>query len=123
MSQELIKTMLSMPVGILGIVCAFYGMHILVMGKLCLAKGIELYESDIRQQRQAYVIIAVAVACLIAVIAVTVQNIIEIRSGIAVVVLEFTAAGFGSFIAKRSVDENWERILKEQQENEGVKKQ
>lgn len=51
-----IEASLPMLLAILGVSCSVFGVNILVMGRLCRSKGIELSRKDIRQMRQGYVV-------------------------------------------------------------------
>ena len=87
-------------------------------GRLCRSKGIELSRKDIRQMRQSYVSVAVALICLIVLVATSALSLIDARVGLALIAFELVGAGVGAFAAKKSVDDNWERIKEKQQAKE-----
>lgn len=113
-----IEASLPMLLAILGVSCSVFGVNTLVMGRLCRSKGIELSRKDIRQMRQSYVSVAVALVCLIVLVATSALSLIDARVGLALIALELVGAGVGAFAAKRSVDDNWERIKERQQTKE-----
>lgn len=114
-----IEASLPMLLAILGVSCSVFGVNILVMGRLCRSKGIELSRQDIRQMRQGYVCAAVALVCLIVLVATSALSlIIDARVGLAFIAFELVGAGVGAFAAKKSVDDNWERIKEKQQAKE-----
>lgn len=112
-----IEASLPMLLAILGVSCSVFGVNTLVMGRLCRSKGIELSREDIRQMRQGYVSVAVALVCLIVLVATSVLSLIDARVGLALIAFELVGAGVGAFTAKKSVDDNWERIKEKQQIN------
>lgn len=113
-----IEASLPMLLAIFGVSCSVFGVNILVMGRLCRSKGIELSRQDIRQMRQGYVCVAVALVCLVVLVATSALSlIIDARVGLAFIALELVGAGVGAFAAKKSVDDNWERIKEKQQTN------
>lgn len=67
--------------------------------------------------RQGYVVVAVALVCLIVLVATSALSLIDARVGLALIALELVGAGVGAFAAKKSVDDNLERI-KEKQTND-----
>lgn len=67
--------------------------------------------------RQGYVSVAVAIVCLIVLVATSALSLIDARVGLALIALELVGAGVGAFAAKKSVDDNWERIKEKQQTN------
>lgn len=113
-----IEASLPMLLAILGVSCSVFGVNTLVMGRLCRSKGIELSREDIRQMRQGYVSVAVALVCLIVLVATSVLSLIDARVGLALIAFELVGAGVGAFTAKKSVDDNWERIKEKQQTKE-----
>ena len=113
-----IEASLPMLLVIFGVSCSVFGVNILVMGRLCRSKGIELSRKDIRQMRQGYVSVAVALICLIVLVATSALSLIDARVGLALIALELVGAGVGAFAAKKSVDDNWERIKEKQQTKE-----
>ena len=110
-----IEASLPMLLAIFGVSCSVFGVNILVMGRLCRSKGIELSRQDIRQMRQGYVVVAVALVCLIVLVATSALSLIDARVGLALIAFELVGAG--AFTAKKSVDDNWERIKEKQQIN------
>ena len=110
-----IEASLPMLLAIFGVSCSVFGVNTLVMGRLCRSKGIELSRQDIRQMRQGYVSVAVALVCLIVLVATSALSLIDARVGLALIAFELVGAGVGAFAAKRSVDDNWERIKEKQQ--------
>lgn len=108
-----IEASLLMLLAIFGVSCSVFGVNILVMGRLCRSKGIELSRQDIRQMRQSYVSVAVALVCLIVLVATSALSLIDARVGLALIAFELV----GAFTAKKSVDDNWERIKEKQQIN------
>lgn len=113
-----IEASLPMLLAIFGVSCSVFGVNTLVMGRLCRSKGIELSRQDIRQMRQGYVSVAVALVCLIVLVATSALSLIDARVGLALIAFELVGAGVGAFAAKRSVDDNWERIKERQQAKE-----
>lgn len=113
-----IEASLPRLLAIFGVSCSVFGVNTLVMGRLCRSKGIELSRKDIRQMRQSYVSVAVALVCLIVLVATSALSLIDARVGLALIALELVGAGVGAFAAKRSVDDNWERIKERQQTKE-----
>ena len=113
-----IEASLSMLLAIFGVSCSVFGVNTLVMGRLCRSKGIELSRKDIRQMRQSYVSVAVALICLIVLVATSALSLIDARVGLALIALVLVGAGVGAFAAKKSVDDNWERIKERQQTKE-----
>lgn len=113
-----IEASLPRLLAIFGVSCSVFGVNTLVMGRLCCSKGIELSRKDIRQMRQSYVSVAVALICLIVLVATSALSLIDARVGLALIALELVGAGVGAFAAKRSVDDNWERIKEKQQAKE-----
>lgn len=113
-----IEASLPMLLAVFGVSCSVFGVNTLVMGRLCRSKGIELSRKDIRQMRQGYVSVAVALVCLIVLVATSALSLIDARVGLALIALELVGAGVGAFAAKRSVDDNWERIKEKQQAKE-----
>ena len=105
-----IEASLPMLLAVFGVSCSVFGVNTLVMGRLCCSKGIELSRKDIRQMRQSYVSVAVALICLIVLVATSALSLIDARVGLALIALELVGAGVGAFAAKKSVDDNWERI-------------
>lgn len=112
-----IEASLPMLLAVFGVSCSVFGVNILVMGRLCRSKGIELSRKDIRQMRQSYVSVAVALVCLIVLVATSALSLIDARVGLALIAFELVGAGVGAFTAKKSVDDNWERIKEKQQIN------
>lgn len=110
-----IEASLPMLLAVFGVSCSVFGVNTLVMGRLCRSKGIELSRQDIRQMRQGYVFVAVALVCLIVLVATSALSLIDARVGLALIAFELVGAGVGAFAAKRSVDDNWERIKEKQQ--------
>ena len=104
-----IEASLPMLLAIFGVSCSVFGVNILVMGRLCRSKGIELSRQDIRQMRQSYVSVAVALVCLIVLVATSALSLIDARVGLALIAFELVGAGVGAFAAKKSVDDNWEK--------------
>lgn len=113
-----IEASLPMLLAVFGVSCSVFGVNTLVMGRLCRSKGIELSRQDIRQMRQGYVFVAVALVCLIVLVATSALSLIDARVGLALIAFELVGAGVGAFAAKRSVDDNWERIKERQQAKE-----
>lgn len=113
-----IEASLPMLLAIFGVSCSVFGVNTLVMGRLCRSKGIELSRKDIRQMRQSYVSVAVALICLIVLVATSALSLIDARVGLALIALVLVGAGVGAFAAKKSVDDNWERIKERQQTKE-----
>lgn len=113
-----IEASLPMLLAVFGVSCSVFGVNTLVMGRLCRSKGIELSRQDIRQMRQGYVFVAVALVCLIVLVATSALSLIDARVGLALIAFELVGAGVGAFAAKRSVDDNWERIKEKQQAKE-----
>ena len=113
-----IEASLPMLLAVFGVSCSVFGVNTLVMGRLCRSKGIELSRKDIRQMRQGYVSVAVALICLIVLVATSALSLIDARVGLALIALELVGAGVGAFAAKKSVDDNWERIKEKQQAKE-----
>lgn len=99
-----IEASLPMLLAIFGVNCSVFGVNTLVMGRLCRSKGIELSRQDIRQMRQGYVCVAVALVCLIVLVATSALSLIDARVGLALIALELVGAGVGAFAAKKSVD-------------------
>ena len=62
--------------------------------------------------------VAVALVCLIVLVATSVLYLIDARVGLALIAFELVGAGVGAFTAKKSVDDNWERIKEKQQAKE-----
>lgn len=118
-----IEASLPMLLAIFGVSCSVFGVNTLVMGRLCRSKGIELSRQDIRQMRQSYVSVAVALICLIVLVATSALSLIDARVGLALIALELVGAGVGAFAAKKSVDDNWERIKEKQQTKESSAEQ
>ena len=112
-----IEASLPMLLAVFGVSCSVFGVNILVMGRLCRSKGIALSRKDIRQMRQGYVSVAVALVCLIVLVATSALSLIDARVGLALIAFELVGAGVGAFAAKKSVDDNWERIKEKQQIN------
>lgn len=110
-----IEASLPMLLAIFGVSCSVFGVNTLVMGRLCRSKGIELSRQDIRQMRQGYVFVAVALVCLIVLVATSALSLIDARVGLALIAFELVGAGVGAFAAKKSVDDNWEHIKEKQQ--------
>lgn len=100
-----IEASLPMLLAIFGVNCSVFGVNTLVMGRLCRSKGIELSRQDIRQMRQGYVCVAVALVCLIVLVATSALSLIDARVGLALIALELVGAGVGAFAAKKSVDD------------------
>lgn len=113
-----IEASLPMLLAVFGVSCSVFGVNTLAMGRLCRSKGIELSRQDIRQMRQGYVFVAVALVCLIVLVATSALSLIDARVGLALIAFELVGAGVGAFAAKRSVDDNWERIKEKQQAKE-----
>lgn len=110
-----IEASLPMLLAIFGVSCSVFGVNTLVMGRICRSKGIELSRQDIRQMRQSYVSVAVALVCLIVLVATSALSLIDARVGLALIAFELVGAGVGAFAAKKSVDDNWEHIKEKQQ--------
>lgn len=103
-----IEASLPMLLAVFGVSCSVFGVNTLVMGRLCRSKGIELSRQDIRQMRQGYVFVAVALVCLIVLVATSALSLIDARVGLALIAFELVGAGVGAFTAKKSVDSDYE---------------